>query len=372
MRRRTSIQAEEWPQVTLDEPARRINWPRVAFAGLLAATVAILVTLRFQATSKHSPQAVSDRAPAATEVSSAPKADFQATSEHNPQAVSDRAPAATEVSSAPKADSAPTLQLITEPDPAAQGEDDRLPLGIFVRGPSEIVSAAAIEIIGLPSGWALSAGRPFGHDWRIPAAQLSGAEILLPRGFSAAIDFAAELRLPDDTLVERQLVRRQRIDPGHPGEENLVLLRVAERLLAAGDMAAARLALRRSAEAGNVRAALLLGEIYDRVRIDPGLAGEKTRVLLGVAERSLAAGDTSAARLALRRAAAGGNARAALLLGETYDGCLIRRLNCSADTDPATARTWYEVAAEFGSTDARQRLDRLPRDQPRGDLPSRR
>ena len=306
MRRRTSIQAKEWPQVTLDEPARRINWPRVAFAGLLAATVTILVTLRFQATSKHNPQAVS-AGPAA----SAPKADFQVT----PRTVSDGPSAATEVSSAPKADSSPTLQLVAEPEPTAQGTDDRLPLGIFVRGPSEIVSAAAIEIIGLPSGWALSAGRPFGHDWRIPAAQLSGAEILLPRDFSGAIDLAAELRLAD-ALVERRLVRRGRTDPGHAGEETMLHLRMAEGLLAAGDI--------------------------------------------------------SAARIVLRRAAGAGNARAALLLGGTYDGCLLRRLNCSADADRATARTWYEVAAEFGSKDARQRLDRLPRDQPGDDMPSRR
>jgi hypothetical protein len=53
-------------------------------------------------------------------------------------------------------------------------------------------------------------------------------------------------------------------------------------------------------------------------------------------------------------------------------GCLIRRLNCSADADPAMARSWYEVAAQFGSADARQRLDRLGRDQAGGDLLSRR
>jgi TPR repeat protein len=95
-------------------------------------------------------------------------------------------------------------------------------------------------------------------------------------------------------------------------------------------------------------------------------------VPLGVAERSLAAGDVATARVALRRAAAAGNARAALLLGETYDGCLISRLNCSKDADPAMARTWYEVATEFGSTDARQQIDRLARDQSGRDMPSRR
>src|SRR5215468_8867053 len=60
-----------------------------------------------------------------------------------------------EVQSAPKAES--PLQLVAEP--TSEGADSRLPLvplGIFVRGPSEVVSGATVEIIGLPSGWVLS------------------------------------------------------------------------------------------------------------------------------------------------------------------------------------------------------------------------
>jgi hypothetical protein len=335
MRRRISIQAEQWPQVA-DGVVIRINWPRVAFAGLLAATVTILMPLTFQAASEHNPRALSAGPSVATEVASAAKADFQTTSEHNPQAVSDGPSAATEVLSATKADLSPTLQLVAEP--AAQGTDDRLPLGIFIRGPSEIASAAAINISGLPNGWALSAGWPFADGWRIPAARLSGALILPPRGFSGAIDFAAELRLADNTLMERRIVRRVRIDPGLADERTISLLRVAEGLLAAGDIATSRLMLRRAADAGNARAALLLGETHGGVRIDPRLADERTISLLRVAEGLLAAGDIATARLMLRRAADAGNARAALLLGETHDRCLIRRLNCNADADPATAR----------------------------------
>jgi hypothetical protein len=312
MRRSIAILATRWQQVVLDELVIRINWPRVAFAGLLAATIIILVvTLRFPATREHNPQAVSGSPSAAIEVSSAPKADGPS--------------AATEVLSATKADLSRTLQLFVEP--AAQGTNDALPLGIFIRGPSEIASAAAIDIIGLPQEWALSPGWPVANGWRIPAARLSGAVIIPPRGFSGAIDFAAELRLSDNTLVERELVRRVRIDQGL-ADKKTISLWVADGLLAAS--------------------------------------------LLRKADGLLATGDIAAARLVLRRAAQAGSSRAALLLGETYDGCLIRRLNCSADADPATARTWYEVAAEFGSTDARQRLDRLARNQPGGDLPSRR
>jgi hypothetical protein len=274
--RRISQAIDQWPQVVPDRLVIRVNWLRVGFAGLLAATVTILVTilvtLRFQATSERALQAVSG----------------------GPS----------------------TLQLVAEP--ASQGTDSRsplVPLGIFVRGPRELASATTVEIIGLPSGSVLSAGRPLGNRWRIPAAQLSGAVILPPRHFSGAVDLEAELRLADDTLVERRSVHRAVTDPGLTAQETLLLVSKAEGLLVQRDI--------------------------------------------------------SAARLALRRAANAGNARAALLLGGTYEGCLLYP-RCNVDADRTTARTWYEKAAKFGSEEARQRLDRLASEEPGRDLPNRR
>jgi hypothetical protein len=158
--------------------------------------------------------------------------------------VSDGPSTASDVLSATKVALSPTLQLVAEP--AAQGTGDRLPLGILIRGPSEITSAAAIDIIGVANGWALSVGWPFTDGWRIPAARLSGA-VLLPQSFSGA---AAELRLADNSLVERQLVCRVRIEQGRAQEKTLSLRRVAERSLAA-DIATARLMLQGAAAAGN-------------------------------------------------------------------------------------------------------------------------
>jgi hypothetical protein len=272
--RRISQAIDQWPQLGPHRLVIRVNWLRVGFAGLLAATVTILVTilvtLRFQATSERTLQAVSG----------------------GPS----------------------TLQLVAEP--ASQGTDSRsplVPLGIFVRGPSELASAATVEIIGLPSGSVLSAGRPLGNRWRIPAAQLSGAVILPPRHFSGAVDLEAGLRLADDTLVGRQSVHR--------------------------------------------------------AMTDPELAAQEIMLLLSKAEGLLVQRDISAARLVLRRAANAGNARAALLLGGTYEGCLLYP-RCNADADRTRARTWYEKAAKFGSEEARQRLDRLASEEPGRDLPS--
>jgi hypothetical protein len=60
---RISQAIEHRPQVVADRLVMRVNWPRVAFAGLLAATVTILVTmlvtLRFQATRERTLEVVS-------------------------------------------------------------------------------------------------------------------------------------------------------------------------------------------------------------------------------------------------------------------------------------------------------------------------
>ena len=71
-------------------------------------------------------------------------------------------------------------------------------------------------------------------------------------------------------------------------------------------------------------------------------------------------GDLSSARLALRRAAEAGDARAALLLGGTYDPNLLDRLGFQEHAaDVALARLWYQRALQFGSAEAPRRLQQL-------------
>ncbi len=251
---------DQWPQ---DVSEVRVNWPRVALALLPAAM--ILLALGFK----------------------------------GGQAISSAPSATTEVPSAPEAES--TLQLVAEP--WSQGTDSRsplVPLGIFVSGPRELVSAAAVEIIGLPSGSMLSVGRSLGERWRIPAGRLSGAAILPPQHFSGAVDLEVELRLADDTLMERRSVRRAMTDPDPVTEDAVLPLRKVER-----DRSGPRLV--RAAEAANAQVALLVGKATDL----------------------LAHGDISTARLMLQR------------------------------------------AADLGSVEARQWLNRLANEEPGGDWQSR-
>jgi hypothetical protein len=73
-----------------------------------------------------------------------------------------------------------------------------------------------------------------------------------------------------------------------------------------------------------------------------------------------AAGDIAAARLTLRRAAEAHNAQAALALGATYDPSVLETLGIFGVTpDVAKARSWYEKARDYGSAEAPRRLDLL-------------
>ena len=91
-------------------------------------------------------------------------------------------------------------------------------------------------------------------------------------------------------------------------------------------------------------------------RLDPDAIAS----LLKRAEALIASGDLAAARLVLRRAADAGDARAAMTLAETYDPAVLEKLGVHGFVpDVAMARVWYEKARKFGSAEAPQRLETL-------------
>ena len=78
------------------------------------------------------------------------------------------------------------------------------------------------------------------------------------------------------------------------------------------------------------------------------------------AESLIEVGDIASARLLLERAAEALDAHAALLLAQTYDPAVLGAQDIrSIRADPAKARHWYEKAAQFGSTEAQQRLAQM-------------
>jgi hypothetical protein len=90
------------------------------------------------------------------------------------------------------------------------------------------------------------------------------------------------------------------------------------------------------------------------------LAADEIAMLLKRGKDAFSTGDLAAARLLLRRAAEAGSAEAALALGATFDPLVIRRLGAiGAAPDPAQARQWYQKAVALGSATASQPLAQL-------------
>jgi hypothetical protein len=90
------------------------------------------------------------------------------------------------------------------------------------------------------------------------------------------------------------------------------------------------------------------------------LAPDEIAMLVKRGKDLMMNGDISSARLLLRRAAAAGNAEAALAFGSTFDPAVITRLGAiGVQADAAKARKWYERAAALGSNFASEQIAKL-------------
>jgi hypothetical protein len=90
------------------------------------------------------------------------------------------------------------------------------------------------------------------------------------------------------------------------------------------------------------------------------LDSDEIAMLLRRGKDAFSTGDLASARLLLRRAAEAGSAEAALALGATFDPVVLRRLGAiGAAPDAAQARQWYQRAVALGSTTASQPLATL-------------
>ena len=90
------------------------------------------------------------------------------------------------------------------------------------------------------------------------------------------------------------------------------------------------------------------------------LDAETIKALMHQGQQLVAAGDLASARLVFRRAAEARDAAAALAMGAAFDPTVLAQIGVhgtSANVDKA--RSWYEKAKRFGSPDALRRLEIL-------------
>lgn len=113
-----------------------------------------------------------------------------------------------------------------------------------------------------------------------------------------------------------------------------------------------------NAEQGNAPAPAALPERAAPADPVHHLDASEIASLLKRADALIASGDLAAARLVLRRAAEAGDARAAMMLGGTYDPTVLEKLGVRGVVpDFAVARGWYEKAKRLGATEATPQLD---------------
>ena len=173
-----------------------------------------------------------------------------------------------------------------------------------------------VVIDGLAPGSVLSAGTLAGPTtWRLSTADFDNAVITPPRGFVGIMDLTLQLRLADNTVVDRKGLQLE--------WSGRSVAKSQPRQLEATDIALMR---KNGAE-------------------------------------FMANGNIVAARMMFLPAAEAGDPAAAFALAETYDPLVLRKVGAKGGgtADIALAHSWYEKAKDLGSTTAPERLERLAR-----------
>jgi hypothetical protein len=218
--------------------------------------------------------------------------------------------------------------------------NEAAPLGVSLAGS---LGQGSVIVTGLAAGAQISKGSALAAGgWRVPVEDLARAMVAPPRDFVGAMDLAVELRLADDSVADKSAMRME-------WGPAMAALPSQAPVMAVPALASPDPGVRSSAPPAPRASASTL----DR---------EELAILLRRGQEFIAYGDLASARLMLRRAAEGGDPQAALLLGSTYDPNTFKQLRViGAQPDPIEARFWYQRAAELGSVEAVRRLEPLAR-----------
>jgi hypothetical protein len=215
-------------------------------------------------------------------------------------------------------------------DAVTQDVDEPLSLNLSLLG---VADGGFVLIKGLAAGAAVTGGRPLGEGiWRVDTGRLPDARVRPPHGFTGQMDLALELRLADDSIADRRSMRVEWV-----GGNKMTALVPA-----------------------NTRDPTAEPQASDPRVVPSPEQRQATAALVSRGKELLRNGDFSSARLILQRAADASDADAALTLGSTYDPVILTRLGIRNQVaNVELARTWYEKAQEFGSTEAASRLKSL-------------
>ncbi len=215
----------------------------------------------------------------------------------------------------------PPARLLVENQQAFANEP--LSLGVSV---DRATGHESLLLAGLTVGTRLSAGVPVSaSSWQLPSRDLSNVVVYAPKDFVGVMNTAIDLLSPNERLMDSRAARFEWI------AKKSAPMKPADRI-----------------DSGSPSLASI--QPMDR---------EQAAFLMKQGEDLLKIGDIAGARLAFRRLADAGNAEAALALGATFDPRFLAERNVIGVVgDDAKARAWYQRAMELGSTVAKRILAR--------------
>lgn len=243
----------------------------------------------------------------------------------------------------------PTAGAPAQPAPrlvvkgASAENTEEILLGVGVEGSASGVNAV---VSGLAQGTTLSRGKPWGATgWILPASDLDATYLRPPSGFSGTMEYTVALQMPDNAVLDRQSMRLEWTSPD---------------VQSPAAPPAAPKAPEQSATHSPVQAPAQAPAPAQPTQQTRVLEQQEIDLMVKRGEELLGTGDIASARLLLRRAAEARDARAALALAASYDPIALKRLGVyGAKADVTVARDWYEKAKIYGSREAPQRLELL-------------
>ena len=235
--------------------------------------------------------------------------------------------------------------------------NDPVPLGIHVGAPPP---AAFVSINGLTAGARLTSGKRSGSsEWRVPATEISGVSVIPPEGFTGQMLVTAELRDGDGVALTGTSTRLTwAAAPSAAAAPRAAApppASAAPPVVVAPPVAVAPPPVTMAAAVPSAKPAP-----SPQAEVVRSLDPREVAALIKRGQDLLASGDVQSARLLLMRGAEARDARAALLVGTTYDPALLRQIGADGPlADIAQARTWYQRAKEWGEPDAQRKLEAL-------------
>ena len=232
--------------------------------------------------------------------------------------------------------------------------NDPVPLGIHVGAPPP---DAFVSINGLAAAARLTSGKRVGpNEWRVPATEISGVSVIPPDGFTGQMLVTAELR--DGRGVALTGTSTRLTWTALPKVTAPAV--AAAPPVAAPPVVAPPVAVAAAVPPPAMAPAPATVSPPPQAEVVRSLDPREIAVLIKRGQDLLASGDIQSARLLLMRGAEARDARAALLVGTTYDPARLRQMGADGPfADVAQARLWYQRAKEWGEPDAQRRLDAL-------------